>query len=45
MNITAILIQRILAYQAKLIVLFMTFWLNIEPYHMFYIIIYVTLRN
>ena len=43
MNITAILIQRILACQAK-IVLFMTFWTNIEPYHMFYIIIYVTLK-
>ena len=37
-------IQRILAWQAK-IVLFMTFWTNIEPYHMFYIIIYVTLKT
>ena len=37
-NITAILIQRILACQA-IIVLFMTFWTNIEPYYMFYIII------
>ena len=42
-NITAILIQRILAFQAK-VLLFMTFWTNIDPYHMFYIIIYVTLK-
>ena len=37
------LIQCILACRAK-IVLFMTFWTNIEPYHMFYIIVYVTLK-
>ena len=37
MNITAILIQRILVFQAKFL-LFMTFWTNIEPYHMFYIV-------
>ena len=43
MNFTAILIQRILAFQAK-VLLFMTFWANIDPYHMFYIIIYVTLK-
>ena len=24
--------------------LFMTLWTNIEPYHMFYIIVYVTLK-
>ena len=42
-NITAILIQHILACQAK-IVLFITFWTNIEPCHMFYIIILVTLK-
>ena len=40
-NITAILIQRILAFQAK-ILLYMPFWTAIGPYHMFYIIIYVT---
>ena len=40
-NITAILIQLILAFKAK-ILLFMTFWTNIGPYHMFYI--YVTLK-
>ena len=42
-NITAILIQRILAFQAKFL-LFLTFWTNIEPYHMFYIIRNVTLK-
>ena len=42
-NITAILIQLILAFQAK-VLLFMTFWTNIDPYHMFYIIIYATLK-
>ena len=43
-NIRAILIQSIIAFLAKT-VLFMTFWTNIGPYHMFYIIIYVTLQN
>ena len=42
-NITAILIQRILAFQAKML-LFMTFWTNIGPHHIF-IIIYVTIKN
>ena len=36
-NITAILIQRILVFQAKFL-LFMTLLTNIEPYYMFYII-------
>ena len=34
-NITAILIQRILAFQAKFF-LFMTLWTDIEPYHVLY---------
>ena len=42
-NITAILLQHILALQAK-ILLFMPFWTNKGPYHMFNIIIYVTLK-
>ena len=43
MNSTAILIQRILAFQAKVLLL-MTFWTNIDQYHMFYIMIYVTFK-
>ena len=42
-NITAILIQRILAFHAKKL-LFMAFWTNVEQYHMFYIIRNVTLK-
>ena len=42
-NITAILIQRTLVFQAK-ILLFMTFWTHTEPYHMLYIIRNVTLK-
>ena len=30
-------------FQAK-VLLFMTFWTKIDPYHMFYIMIYVTLK-
>ena len=41
-NITAILIQRILAFQAKIISFMTIFWTNIGPYNIFYIIIYVT---